>query len=76
MRIDVLDPIKQQEAENLSHSPRNISTDRTYHVSVPSSYQFITGNSHFQHTAPTEDMPSCEDCGLVFENVHDLQRHV
>ena len=21
-------------------------------------------------------MPSCDDCGLVFENVHDLQRHV
>ena len=23
-----------------------------------------------------EDMPSCDDCGLLFETMHDLQRHV
>lgn len=21
-------------------------------------------------------MPSCDDCGIVFENMHDLQRHI
>lgn len=24
----------------------------------------------------SEDMPSCDDCGIVFENMHDLQRQV
>lgn len=24
----------------------------------------------------SQDMPSCDDCGIVFENMHDLQRHV
>ena len=23
-----------------------------------------------------EDMPSCDDCGLLFENIHSLQKHV
>ena len=23
-----------------------------------------------------EDMPSCDDCGLLFENIHNLQKHV
>ena len=63
MRIDVL-----QEAESLPLSSTAIFTDRTYHVSVPSTYKSITKNSDFQHTTSTEDMPSCDDCGLVFEN--------
>jgi hypothetical protein len=33
---------------------------------------------NLQHTTPIdqEDMPSCDDCGLVFESMHDLQRHI
>ena len=27
-------------------------------------------------TLPIDEMTSCDDCGLMFENVHDLQRHV
>lgn len=23
-----------------------------------------------------DDMPSCDDCGLVFDNIHDVQRHI
>ncbi|XP_046577215.1 uncharacterized protein LOC124285104 [Haliotis rubra] len=31
-----------------------------------------------ENTVASEDenMPSCDDCGIVFENNHDLQRHV
>jgi hypothetical protein len=76
MRIDVLDPIKQQNIEDMPHCPTDIRTDRMYHVSVPSTYPSITEKSDFQHITPTEDMPSYDDCGLVFENVHHLQRHV
>ena len=25
---------------------------------------------------PEEDMPSCDDCGLMFDSLHDVQRHV
>lgn len=77
MRIDVLNPIKQQEAENVPHSPRDIPTEQTYHQPIPLPQQFLTEKSEFQHTTPDfEDMPSCDDRGLVFENMHDLQRHV
>jgi hypothetical protein len=35
---------------------------------------------NIQHTSEPEsliaDMTSCDDCGLMFENVHDLQSHV
>lgn len=77
MRIDVLNPIKQLEAENVPHSPRDIPTEQTYHQPSPLPQQLLTEKSEFQHTTPDfEDMPSCDDCGLVFENMHDLQRHV
>ena len=32
-------------------------------MSVPSTYQSITEISDFQHITPTEDMPSCDNCG-------------
>lgn len=35
MRIDVLNPIKQQDAENVPHSPRDIPTEQTYHQLFP-----------------------------------------
>ena len=27
-------------------------------------------------TLDLESMSSCDDCGLIFENMHDLQRHI
>lgn len=39
--------------------------------------QFLTEQSEFQHTALNfEDLSACDDCGLVSENMHDIQRHV
>lgn len=35
MRIDVLNPIKQLETENVPHSPRDIPTEQTYHQPIP-----------------------------------------
>lgn len=78
LRIDVLNPIKPQERTTVPHSSRDIPTDRTHHELVPlRTQQSIAEKSDFQYTTPDfEDMPSCDDCGLVFENMHDLQRHV
>lgn len=38
-----------------------------------------TDSTATEQTYPEElpdEMPSCDDCGVMFENMHDLQRHV
>jgi len=45
----------------------------------------VADESHFIDDTPSEqtyseelseEMPSCDDCGLMFETMHDLQRHI
>lgn len=36
----------------------------------------MTSSENTETDLPSEDMSSCDDCGLLFESIHDLQRHV
>lgn len=75
MRIDILNPIKHQEALVAPHSLTQVPAQQTYHQPIPLTQQ-LTKELDFEQANNSEEMPSCDDCGLVFENVHDLQRHV
>jgi len=53
--------IKDGEKSTVSHSSLGDQSKQTYRDET-SDY--------------LEDMPSCDDCGILFVNVHDLLRHV
>lgn len=40
------------------------------------SYQLHIFSEQTETAMPSGDMPSCDYCGLLFENMHDLHRHV
>ena len=67
MRTDVFDEISQQKL--IRGGPEK-------------SEAFINSTKRSEETEETtnspikEDMPSCDDCGLLFETIHDLQRHI
>jgi len=70
MRTDVLNSINTLESEPEIHLTEDIPAIKTcFEDKLPDS--IIEDN-----TENLTKMPSCDDCGVVIENVHDLQNHV
>lgn len=81
LRTDALDPIKSGSEENNTYSLENPPSGQT-HQEDQSEIYHSNSKSHPEQLQILDSeytdskMPSCDDCGLVFENMHDLQRHV
>lgn len=81
MRTDIMNTIKPRSFEEISHFRENKPNIQTYEKSVrplaenPQLSQTTTAQPH-NNEIESEDMSSCDDCGIVFENMHDLQRHI
>lgn len=81
MRTDIMNSIKPKSSEEISHFRENRHNIQTYEKSVrplaenPQLCQTTIAQPH-NNEIESEDMPSCDDCGIVFENMHDLQRHI
>lgn len=81
MRTDIMNSIKPKSSEEIRHFRENRPNIQTYEMSVrpltenPQLSQTTTAQPH-NNEIKSEDMPSCDDCGIVFENMHDLQRHI
>lgn len=81
MRTDIMNTIKPKSSEEISHFRENRPNIKTYAKSVrplaenPLLSQTTTAQPH-NNEIESEDMPSCDDCGILFENIHDLQRHI
>ena len=85
MRTDVLaTPIKEEQLTEGHHFPIDFQTDRTcpeptatLKVEQPKKEHHLPVDDQTKQTCqePSE-MPSCDDCGIMFDNTHDLQRHV
>ena len=88
LRTDVLAaPIKKEQPTEEHHFPIDVQTDRTYLEPIaPIKEEQLKEDHHlpinFQtdRTCPgpseQQKMSSCDDCGIMFDNTHDLQRHV
>lgn len=81
MRTDIMISIKSKSSKEISHFRENRPNNQTYEKSV----RPLAENPQLSQTTTAqpknkeiewEKMPSCDDCGLVFENMHDLQRHI
>lgn len=81
MRTDIMNTIKPKCTGKIGHFQGNSPNIQTFEGSV----RPLTEIPQLSQTTPaqlynneieSEDMPSCDDCGIVFENMHDLQRHV
>lgn len=81
LRTDALDPIKSGSEENNTYFLENPPSDQT-HQEDQSEIYHSNSKSHPEQLQILDSeytdskMPSCDDCGLVFENMHNLQRHV
>ena len=85
LRTDVLaEPIKEEQPTEDHHFPIDFQTDRTcpeptatLKVEQPKEEHHLPVDDQTKQTCqePSE-MPSCDDCGIMFDNMHDLQRHV
>lgn len=68
---------KDQFSEQTETSiPFNDASNNQTYLKLPSTDQQLTSSENTETDLPSEDMSSCDDCGLLFENIHDLQRHV
>ena len=74
LRMDVLAPIKPSEVGGQFHSLEDNQSSRT-HLN-PSVTAHTLEQTESQTPLDLESMSSCDDCGLIFENMHDLQRHI
>lgn len=63
------------EQTAISISVKDVSSGQTY-LKVPPIDQQLTSPEQTKANLSFGDMSSCDDCGLLFENTHDLQRHV
>ena len=72
--MDVMAPIKPSEVGGQFHSLKDNPSSRT-HLN-PSVTAHTLEQTESQTPLDPEDMSSCDDCGLIFENMHDLQRHI
>ena len=72
--MDVLAKIKPSEVCCQFHSLEDNLSSRT-HLN-PSVTAHTLEQTESQTPLDLESMPSCDDCGLIFENMHDLQRHI
>lgn len=74
MRTEIFSdmPIKEQKPDTRSHLQNSSEEERTHFNS--------SGEDKRQTVESTTSldpvMASCDDCGLVFDDVHDLQRHI
>lgn len=81
VRTDIMNSIKRKSSEEISHIRENRPNIQTYEKSVRplaenhQLSQTTTAQPH-NNEIKSEDKPSCDDCGIVFENMHDLQRHI
>lgn len=68
---------KDQFSEQTETSiPFNDASNNQTYLKVPSTDQLLTSSENTKTDLHSQDMSSCDDCGLLFENIHDLQRHV
>lgn len=76
-----MNTIKPKCTEKIGHFRENSPNIQTYDGSVrplteiPQLSQTTPAQLH-NNEIESEDMQSCDDCGIVFENMHDLQRRV
>lgn len=75
MRTDVyIDmPIKEHKPETTSHLQRSSGEERTH---LNSSREVKSPTFEITDSYLGSAMASCDDCGLVFDSTHDLQRHI
>lgn len=75
MRTDVfIDmPIKEHKPETTSHLQRSSGEERTH---LNSSCEVKCPAFKITDSSLGFAMASCDDCGLVFDSTHDLQRHI
>ena len=88
LRTEVLAaPIKNEQTTEEHHFPINFQTDRTYlEPTAPIKVEQLKVDHHLpidyqtDRTCPEpseqQQMPSCDNCGIMFDNRHVLQRHV
>lgn len=81
MRTNIMNTIKPQSTERLDHfresRPNAQTCEEPVHQPKRKSKPSRTTTARLHNIQiESEELPSCDDCGLVFENVHDLQRHV
>jgi len=79
-------PIKASQTTTDNHFKGDTAIDQTWsqqQQTVHSKRQdeqevqlFTTGDKPQQQQEEIFEMPSCDDCGLLFEDIHDLQRHI
>ncbi|CAG2202734.1 unnamed protein product [Mytilus edulis] len=60
----------QQSAKTKKVIPTSNDIRTVQHSPVPYSYEDGPGEQTY------EKMPSCDDCGVVLDSMHDLQRHI
>ena len=74
LRTDVFQSMKEPQIHG-SYSYKSIrgqqNREKSDHFHPESEDVDIFRNHH-----PEAEMPACDDCGIVFENIYDLQRHV
>lgn len=81
MRTNIMNTIKLKSTERLGHFRESRHNTQTCEEAVQQpeeKYKPSRTTTAQLHNAQieSEEMSSCDDCGLVFENVHDLQRPV
>jgi uncharacterized C2H2 Zn-finger protein len=69
LRPNVLEPIKGADVPDESQYMFN---DQAVHIEQSSSTPLLSEEGKKEPST----MASCDDCGVVFDNVHDLQTHV
>lgn len=81
MCTNIMNTIKPKSTERLNHfresRPNTQTCEEAVHQPKRKSKPSRTTTAWLHNIQiESEEMPPCDDCGLVFENVHDLQRHV
>ena len=62
--------LQQQLAKTNEVIPTSNDINTEQHSAAPYSYQDNPSKQTY------ENMPSCDDCGVVLDSMHDLQRHI
>ncbi|VDI72109.1 Hypothetical predicted protein [Mytilus galloprovincialis] len=62
--------LQQQSSKTKKVIPTSNDIRTVQHLPVPYSYEDGPGEQTY------ENMPSCDDCGVVLDSMHDLQRHI
>ena len=65
LRANVIDPIKEDDVISRETNIRLPQAER-----IPHYQEDISSEQTY------ENMPSCDDCGVVLDSMHDLQRHI